>query len=97
MTPGDSDDYELSNHRYQPGEEILAAGRVDRYVYLITEGYVRLQGPEGERRLGPGEHFGMTGQDFRVVAETEVMALAVREDQVARLKQVLGALAQVTA
>lgn len=97
MNPGDSDDYELSHHRYQPGEEILAAGRADRYVYLITEGTVLVDGPEGQSRLGPGQHFGMTGSDFHVVAETEVKALAVREDQVARLKQVLGALAQVTA
>lgn len=97
MSVRDSDDYELSHHRYQPGEEILAAGRLDRYVYLILEGEVEVESPAGIARLGPGEHFGMTGEDYRVVALTEVKALAVREDQVGNLKQVLQALSQVTA
>jgi mannose-6-phosphate isomerase-like protein (cupin superfamily) len=84
MSPGDSDDYELSHHLYQPGEEILAAGRQDRYVYLILAGEVTVHSPAGEVRLGPGEHFGMTGAHFRVTAETLVKAVAVREDQVGR-------------
>lgn len=95
MSVRDRDDYELSHQLYQPGEEILADGRRDRYVYLILEGTVSLSGPNRAERLSVGHHFGMTGADFQVRAETQVKVLAVREDQVAQLKQVLQALATV--
>lgn len=106
MSVADGDDYEISHHIFQPGEVILEAGQVGRYVYLITEGEAEavIETPDGDRTaalLGPGSHFGHTLRDRKVHetvrARTVVHAVTVRADQASRLQRVLAPLQAVGA
>lgn len=102
MSVDDGDDYEIHNHIYQPGEIILEAGHVSRYIYLITEGEVEVVKASGERAvMGAGSYFGATQRSRRmqetVVARGVVKAVTVRSDQAHRLHQVVGSLAGAVA
>lgn len=102
MSVDDGDDYEIHNHVYQPGEVILEAGQMGRYIYLITEGEVEAVRPGGERTvLGPGSYFGHTQRNRRsqetIAALTVVKAVTVRHDQAHRLHQALGSLSGAVA
>jgi NADH dehydrogenase len=97
MSVDDSDDYEIHNQVYQPGEVILEAGQVGRYIYLIAEGEVEVIKASGEHLvLGAGSYCGHTQRNRRiqetVIARSAVKAVAVRSDQAHRLRQVLGSL-----
>jgi small-conductance mechanosensitive channel len=81
------------------GEELIAAGVVPEYVYVIAAGvaigtYGEGNGERGTIRLGAGEVLGVTSlaraqaSDVRVVAESDVDTLRIRGDAVAQaLKQ----------
>jgi NADH dehydrogenase len=102
MSVEDSDDYEISHHLFQPGEVILEAEQVGRYLYLITDGQVEQVKPSGEpTTLGTGSYFGHTLRGRKspemVRAKTVVHAVTVRADQAHKLQKAIAALDQVVA
>ncbi|MFZ5814457.1 MAG: FAD-dependent oxidoreductase [Bacillota bacterium] len=97
MSVSDADDYEISHHRFQPGEEIIGAGQFGRYLYLISEGEVEVWADGHlQSTLGPGGRFGHARRDRRVQesfrARGSVQAVSVRADQAHRLRAVLSSL-----
>lgn len=101
MSVADADDYEISHHVFQPGEVIMEAGQVGRYLHLVLEGEVEVLAGEGAAVLGPGSHFGHTLRDRKVHetvrARTPVKTVTVRADQAHRLQRMLTPLSQVAA
>lgn len=103
MSVNDGDDYEISHHIFQPGEEIIEAGHFGRYLYLISEGEVEMVAPDGTvlATLGPGNSFGHGRRDRKAQesyrARGLVRAVSVRADQAHRLKEALAPLSQVAA
>jgi len=92
------EDRDLRDHLYQPGQVIAERNRPVRHVHVIVEGEVELLGRDGEvdgdRTLGPGDHFGRLWiESMGVVAlrsKTLVRTVALRADQAHRLRDILS-------
>lgn len=102
----DADDYELSHHRYQPGEVILKEGRSDRYTHVVLEGEVELlHGTNGAETVvatvGKGAQFGHAWAATDVAesarAKGVVETVAVRADQSRDLQRLMAHLQQLAA
>jgi CRP-like cAMP-binding protein len=66
------------------GQTLIERGRPGSGMFVLEEGRVIVEAPEGERELGPGEVFGersLLGEDIertaRVRAHTRVRCLAI--------------------
>jgi hypothetical protein len=97
----DSDDYELRQDLYQPGEVIVTEGRGDRYTHVILEGEVEVvhHGDGSENvtsTLGPGDQIGATWVDETfdesARAKTMVRTVALRRDQTRAIQRLVVSL-----
>lgn len=101
MSVNDADDYEISHHLFQPGEEIIEAGHFGRYLYLISEGEVEQVGADGlvQATLGAGGSFGHARADRKLQAtyraKSRVRAVSVRAEQAHRLREALSPLSKM--
>jgi NADH:ubiquinone reductase (H+-translocating) len=97
----DADDYEITQHVFQPGETIVEQGQRGRYVYLIREGQVDLidRSPGREilrATLERGERFGHVERQApareTARARTMVRAVAIPAEQLRPLQDLLAPL-----
>jgi CRP-like cAMP-binding protein len=74
------------------GQALIERGKPGSGLYILEEGNVVVEAPEGHRQLGPGDIFGersLLGDDIertaRVRAKTDVRCLAIARTEIERL------------
>jgi CRP-like cAMP-binding protein len=74
------------------GQALIERGKPGSGLYVLEEGHVVVEAPEGHRQLGPGDVFGeraLLGDDIertaRVRAKTDVRCLAIARVEIERL------------